>query len=257
MSRSYTISVPVRTFWRIVVPGFVAALIVGAIAGVLIVDRVVMPNIVGVNKGIVTVPDITGMDFEAGRQRLYDIGLIARVKEEEFNDTVAAGAVARQFVTPGEKVKKGRHIDVAVSRGPIAGTIPAVGGMAEHVARLELRKKGFTVGKVAKQYNSRVAKGSVIGTSPPEGTTISREMRLTLRVSNGPRPTHATMVNVVGERLGQARAKIQEAGLSVGNIDYRDNPSLAPGTIPSQSVPPGTNVPLGDPVNLVVSVVKR
>jgi len=247
----------VRTFWRIVVPTLLGVLIVGAIAGVLIVDRLVMPNIVGVNKGIVSVPDIRGMEIEAGRQRLYEIGLIARIEEQEFNDSVPTGSIVRQFVEPGEQVKKGRHIDVAVSRGPEAAIVPVVKGMSEATARLELRKKGFAISKTSKVYHDRIPSGSAVGTSPPDGITISREMGLTLYVSNGPKPTHATMVNVVGERLGDARTKIEEAGLSVGGIDYEHNPSLAPGTVLSQSIPPGTNVPLGGSVALVVSVVGK
>lgn len=259
MSRNYTISfsISAKTFWRTVVPLTLVLILAGAVSGVLVVDRLIMPNVVGVNKGIVSVPDVAGMQWEGARQKLYDVGLVGRIKHEEFSDSIPADVVVRQYVDAGSSVKRGRHIDVAVSRGPEVAEVPAVRGLAEHVAKLELRKKGFKINRIQKKYHERVPTGHVVAADPPEGTTISREMGLTLYVSDGPKPTHAEMVNVVGESLGNARVAIGEAGLKVGRVDYRNNPDLAPGTVLSQSVPPGTAVPLESSVDLVVSVIRN
>ncbi len=216
-----------------------------------------MPHVVGVNKGIVSVPSLAGVEWEAARQKLYDVGLVGRVEAQEFSDTVPVGSVLRQYVQAGEQVKRGRHIDVAVSKGPEVGVVPSVKGLAEHLVRLELQKKGFAVSGSVRRYHERVPSGSVIELSPPEGTRISREMYIEIVVSKGPKPTHAVMVNVVGEGLGEAREKIRECGLKVGRVDYQNNPALAPGMVLKQSVPPGTNVALESPVDLVVSVARN
>jgi ABC-type uncharacterized transport system ATPase subunit len=114
MSQSYTISIKRATFWKVVVPVAAGLLAAGSIGGVFVVDRLVMPHMVGVNKGIVDVPDIVGLPHEDARQKLFDIGLVCRVKEEEFCDTVDVGSVVRQFVDPGSQVKRGRRIDEAL-----------------------------------------------------------------------------------------------------------------------------------------------
>jgi serine/threonine-protein kinase len=256
MKPSYTISIPVSTFWRLVVPLALAAMGLGGAAAALVVDRVVMPHVTGLNKGVVDVPDVGGLPYEQAREKLYAVGLLGRVRNEEFSDVVADGSVIRQYVLVGEKVKHGRQVDVAVSRGPVVGVVPNVKGIAEHVARLEMRKKGFSVAKSERKYDDKVPAEYVITTSPDVGTSISREMDVTLVVSKGPKPTSAEMVNVVGESLGNAQAKISDAGLKTGRIDYQNNPSLAPGTVVSQSVPPGTSVPLESTVDIVVSVRK-
>jgi eukaryotic-like serine/threonine-protein kinase len=257
MNRSYTISIPVRTFWRIVVPVVVGVCLIGAVAGIVVVDRAIMPNIVGVNKGIVAVPSVLGLEWEAARQKFFNVGLVGRIKSHEFSDSIPDGWVIRQYVAAGDQVKRGRHIDVAVSKGPEVGVLPSVKGLAEHVARLELQKKGFSVAASTRKYHDKVPSGSIIELSPPEGTRISREMEVEMSVSKGPKPTHAVMVNVVGEGLGEARAKIGDIGLKVGKVDYQNNPALAPGMVLKQSVPPGTNVPLESSVDLVVSVARN
>lgn len=257
MSPSYTISVSRKLFWRVVLPIAVAVVVVGGVTGVLVVDRLVMPNVVGVNKGIIEVPDVVGMDYEDARQKMYDVGLVCRVKEEEYSDSVVEKTVTRQFSAAGSKIKRGRSVDVAVSAGPEVAKVPALRGLAEHIARLELRKKGFRQARSHKAYHDKMPEGHVIRVEPPEGASISREMYVSLIVSQGPKPTHANMANVVGESLGDARAAIADAGLRVGLVDYRDNPSLRPGTVLSQSVPPGTSVPLDSKVDLVVSLVRN
>jgi serine/threonine-protein kinase len=234
----------------------VAVVGVGSVAGIVLVDRGIMPGVVGVNKGIVAVPSVVGSSLEDARQALYNLGLVCRVSEVEFNDTVPEEHVVRQLVDDGAQVKRGRHIDVVVSGGPVVGVVPPVKGLAEHIAKLELRKKGFKVGRSRKKYHERTPAGYVITAVPEEGTSISREMAVNLMISEGPRPTHATMVNVVGERIGTARTKVAEAGLKLGRISYDNNPSLEPGTVVSQSVPPGTSVPLESSVDVVVSVRK-
>lgn len=256
MKKSYTISIPVQTFWRVVVPVLAAAVILGGLLGALAVDRLVMPHVTGVNKGIVAVPDVRGMEYESARQKLYDIGLVGRTKTQEFSDSVPVGSVLRQYVASGEQAKRGRQIDLAVSKGPEVAVVPPLKGLAEHIAKLELQKKGFTVGKVHTDFNEKVEAGKVVNAIPEEGTRISREMAVELEVSNGPKPTHAVVPNVVGEGLGSAKEKIESIGLKVGAVGNQNNPSLAPGTVVTQSVPPGTSIPFGGTVNLVVSVAR-
>jgi beta-lactam-binding protein with PASTA domain len=64
------------------------------------------------------------------------------------------------------------------------------------------------------------------------------------------------MPNIVGENLAGAREKLEESGLNVGKINYRNDPSLLPGTVISQSVSPGENVPLETSVDITVSLIQ-
>jgi beta-lactam-binding protein with PASTA domain len=60
--------------------------------------------------------------------------------------------------------------------------------------------------------------------------------------------------NLIGESLLDAKKKIEESGLELGKLDYKNNATLSPGTVISQSVPPGSSVALKSAINVVVSV---
>ncbi len=254
MKKSYTISIPVKTFWTIILPLVFLIIIIGGISGVIIVDRYVMPNVAGIkNRGIVNVPDIVGRSQESGRQALYDIGLRLQVKSREYSDTLDKRTVISQDPQPGEEVKKGRHVFVIISQGAEIATIPDIWNMTERIGKNTLRKSGFTNLKAYKAYSERYDKDKVISTIPKRGTVISREIPVEITISKGPRPTHVVVPNVIGEILSEAKQKIEESGLFVGKVKYRINPTARPGSIISQSVSPGTNAPLESKINLIIS----
>jgi eukaryotic-like serine/threonine-protein kinase len=256
MKKSYTISIPVTTFWRVVLPLAFLVSAAGILAGIFVVDRIIMPGVVHINKGTVTVPGIQNMPYEEARQKLYEAGLYCDVQSREYSDKVPKDNIITQGPAEGTSVKKGRQVSVIVSRGPVIGIVPHVRKLTDRQAKQELRKNGFELGKVRRTYSEEIEKDKIIRSEPEEGTTISREMPVDLYLSNGSRPTSAEAPNLVGETIGTARTKLEEAGLQLGVIREDNNLSLTPGTIISQSVSPGTSVPLESSVDLVVAVRK-
>lgn len=257
MKKNYTISVPVGTFWTVIVPLTLLVCVGGCIMGIVVVDRVIMPGLPGIkNRGVVEVPDIVDKPWEDARQALYDVGLRIGVEEREYSDTAPKGSIVQQRPGPHEEVKKGRHILVALSMGPEVDTVPAVAGLAERAAKNVMRERGFGNLKVAKRYHERVAKDFVVKAYPSDGTVTSREASVVLTISKGPRPTHAEVPNVIGEMLSEARMKIEENGLEVGRIEYRTSGGSRPGSVVSQSVSPGASVPLESTVDLTVCATR-
>jgi eukaryotic-like serine/threonine-protein kinase len=256
-TKCYTISMPVRTFWLVFLPLCFFLFAVGSLVGFFVVDRKVMPKIVGVHRDMLPTPDVHGLEYEAARNKFYGVGLLTEVRARDFDDSVPEGYVLSQFPDPGEPVKKGRKIAVTVSRGPEAAKIPMLRGINERQARLDLRKSGFSISaNVRKDFSAVVPADAVLETFPPGGTITSRAMDVDLIISRGPRPTHAVMPNVIGDILSEAKKKVTDAGLKVGNINYQNNATLVPGTVMSQSTPPGANVPLESSVDLVISAIK-
>jgi len=255
-SSNYTISIPKKTFWLVFVPLCIFLLTVGGMAAFFIVDRNIMPRIVGVYRDMVETPDVAGLSRDDARDKFLGVGLLIEERGREFNDEVPENAVINQFPEPGEKVKKGRRIAVTLSRGPEVGTVPVVRGMNEGRARNEMRRSGFRVGSVRRTWSDWQPLDAVIETVPPAGTTTSRAINVDLVISRGPRPTHAVMPNVIGESLSEARNKIEAAGLKVGKIDYQNNASVSPGTVLSQAAAPGAKVPLESSVGLTISATR-
>lgn len=254
MKKNYTISISARKFWTLFLPLTILFMIIGGISGLLIVDRYVMPNITGVkNRGVLKVPKIVTMHWEEARQSLYDIGLRLQIQSWEYNDTIERNYIIIQNPPPEEDVKRGRHIFAVVSKGHEIDTIPNVIKMKERIGKNVLRDAGFSNIIVYKAFNEIVEKDHIARTVPVRGTVISREIPVEVTISKGPKPTHAEVPNVIGETLAEAKKRIEESELIVGNIEYKIGTSSRPGSVISQSIPPGTNAPLESRINLVVS----
>jgi serine/threonine-protein kinase len=82
---------------------------------------------------------------------------------------------------------------------------------------------------------------------------LSREIQVDLIVSKGSKATSVEMPNIVGETLADAQKKIEESGLRMGTVSYKNDPSLAAGIIVSQSISPGEKIPLESSVEVTVS----
>lgn len=252
----YTISVPVHLFWKVYVPLAVLVAVLALFAGVLFIDISVMPKVVGIDRDMVEVPVVLSSTIEQGREKLYAVGLLTEIRSREYDNKMPEGSIISQAPEAGEKVKKGRRIMIVVSKGKEFAVIPDLRKMTERQARTELKSKGFAIGEVKMRYDEKHPADEVLGAVPECGTTISREMEVNIIVSKGAKPTSTEMPTIVGESITEAKKKIEETGLRVGKIEYRNDPSLRPGTVVSQSVPPGDKVPFEATVNMVVSVIK-
>jgi serine/threonine-protein kinase len=256
MKKCYTISIPVRTFWLRFLPLCLLFGAVGALVGFIAVDRYVMPRIVGVQRDMISTPDVQGMPYDDARNKFFAVGLLTEERGREFNEEIPDGSVISQFPAPGEMVKKGRKIAVTVSRGGEAAEIPQVRRMTEQQARLDLRRSGFKVGAVKRAWHETVPLDGVVETNPPGGTTTSRAIDVEIVVSRGPKPTHADVPNIIGDPLSEARKKVEEAGLRVGRVTTQNSSAVPPGSVISQSAPPGSKIPLEASVDIVVSATR-
>jgi beta-lactam-binding protein with PASTA domain len=254
--KRYTISIPDRTFWKIYVPITLVILMASMVGGILFIDSVVMPHIVGLDRGMVIVPNITGMSLEQGREKLFNVGLLTEINVREYDSNLPIDGIISHVPAAGEKVKKGRRILVVVSKGEEYAVVPDVENLTERQAHNEFKKYGFSIGEVQRTWDDKHARDLVIKTYPLNRTTISRDMKVDLILSKGPKPTSAEMPNIVGETLAEATKKVEESGLRIGKKLYKNNHSLLPGTVISQSVPPGDNVPLESSVTITVSIIR-
>jgi serine/threonine-protein kinase len=254
MKKNFTISVSASAFWKVVVPCLALCVIAGAVAGLFVVDKIIMPHIVHMDRGMVTVPSITREPWEKARQDLFNIGLRLQISVRQYDEKVPRDHIISQQPLAQENVKKGRLVVVVVSKGSEIGVVPSVTNLNERKAVIELKKAGFIVGKSKRDFFDDFAKDIVASISPKEGTVVSREMPLEMLVSDGPKPTNADTPNLIGESLLSAKEKIEKSGLKLGKIEYKSNASVSPGTVISQSVAPQSSVPLESAINIVVSV---
>ena len=238
--RYYTLSVPAGLFWKLYLPLLLLISVAAAAAGFFIIDLFIMPKIVGIQRDVVQVPAVQGLPLEEAREKFYAVGLLTEIQGRDYDNAVPEESVIAQVPEPGAKVKKGRRIAVVVSKGKEYSVVPDVKDMTERQVRIELKKGGFQVGEVTKKYHDKQPAETVVELFPKSGS----------------RPTSTEMPNIVGENIAGARKILESCGLRVGRTTYRNDHSLLPGTVISQSVPPGKDVPFEAPVDMTISVVQ-
>ncbi|MCG2797774.1 MAG: Stk1 family PASTA domain-containing Ser/Thr kinase [Cellulomonas sp.] len=132
-----------------------------------------------------------------------------------------------------------------------AVTVPTVAGMTASQAESALKNDGFTPERQEKA-SADVAKDTVIGTDPAEGTKQERGTTVIYFVSTGPATT--TVPDVSGKTADQAITALEAAGLTVAeNRQSDDNPDFLSGQVTKTD--PAANAPAteGQAVTLYIS----
>ena len=205
--------------------------------------------------GMLEVPDVKGLTFEEAQAELNEKGLGIKNAGSSASEQYEAGQIISQ--TPDALTKAEEHttIEVIVSSGKGEVSVPSVTGMDETTAYNTLSNAGFTPVKDY-AYNGDVAQGNVIEQSPAAGSLGKSGDSVKIVISRGTEQEGAATVavpSVLGLTEDAARAAIQNAGLTVGNITSGNSDTVASGQIISQSPAADAAVDPNTAVDFVVS----
>ena len=205
--------------------------------------------------GMLEVPDVKGLTFEEAQAELNEKGLGIKNAGSSASEQYEAGQIISQ--TPDALTTAEEHttIEVIVSSGKGEVSVPSVTGMDETTAYNTLSNAGFTPVKDY-AYNGDVAQGNVIEQSPAAGSLGKSGDSVKIVISRGTEQEGATTIavpSVLGLTEDAARAAIQNAGLTVGNITSGNSDTVASGQIISQSPAADAAVDPNTAVDFVVS----
>lgn len=196
----------------------------------------------------VTVPSVVGMTEEEAIAEIEKQKLEAKVVDRVF-DKAPAGQVISQDPEGGQKVKVNRPpIELVVSKGPKATTVPNVIGLSEEKGLEALKNKGLEARIILE--NSTEPEGTIIDQNPKEGFTLSEGESVDLTISVGPETI--TMPNLIGKTLDAAKALLNENDIAVGSVSEKHDQAPA-NTVIDQNPKAGASVSPGASVTLVVS----
>lgn len=166
-----------------------------------------------VSLGQPTVPELPSTpSLAAVKAALEERTLTMDQGAEEYSDTVAAGDVVRTDPAPGKTVPVGSSVKVFTSKGAAPVNVPHLNGEPEARARRQLEELGLVV-TVEQGFSPDEEAGDVFGTEPAAGTTLAKGSAVTLKVS-----TAVKIPDVVGDNETQAKRKLADAGLRVGDV---------------------------------------
>src|SRR5664279_437094 len=100
----------------------------------------------------VAIPKLIGLSpFEAERAGAAS-GLQVVIERQFYSADIPEGRIMTQMPPPGAKVRRGWSIRVAQSLGPQRVAIPNATGGSERVAELNIRRRGLSLGSIARLH---------------------------------------------------------------------------------------------------------
>jgi serine/threonine-protein kinase len=196
------------------------------------------------------VPPVASLTVDEATVILAPLELGVEVVEE-FSEDIPAGTVIRTEPTSGENARKGSPVTLFVSKGQERYLIPSdLAGQDPNDATSALEALTLVVSGTNEVFDEVIPVGKVVSTDPVGGTSVKRETPVTILVSKGPAPVEVPPI--IGTLITDATTALGALGLTTETIreDFDDS---AAGTILSTDPIPGTTVPKGTVIKVVLS----
>lgn len=239
---------------------FSAVLLLGVLSVVLplLVLYVFLPIMTHHNRGV-DVPAVTNRPLPLAQQMLQDEGLVAEVIDSQYILTLRPLAIITQDPPAGEKVKSGRKIYLVVNRqSPPDAKLPDIIDVNLSQAKYMLQNWGLRLGRVqyvAGDANDLVLKATFEGRDLKPGEVIKAGSTIDLVVSSFAASNQVEIPDLVGRSLDEATSLLNDAGLSIGNVQYGNSGKYKQNGVVFQQSPayPAKRVPAGYAVSVWVT----
>ncbi len=204
-----------------------------------------------------TVPDLVGMEQGAALNMISEFGWEV-LTAEEFDDAVPLHHVLATDPPAGTELRAGRELTLVVSRGPSPRVLPEITGLTVEEAAAALAEERLLLRADERVPDEEVPAGVVLSWSVPSqpslvaGDTVLPDTLVAAVVSSGPAPR--LVPDMTGVAVADAVAQLEAQGLVVVRGADEHHPTVPPGGVARQDPPPGTEVPRGATVTLVVSL---
>jgi serine/threonine-protein kinase len=188
---------------------------------------------------------------ERAEKALAEQGFRFKIREaREPDPMLPAGHVVWQDPPAHLELPSGSVVELTLSDGPAQLSVPDVMYFDLEEARRVMTAAGLAVGGID-SVPADTDRGVVVSTRPPQGTLRPPGARVDLVVSRGPAAVRIPEVAGLTELV--ARERIEAAGLRIGLVTMRRDGRSRPGTVLSQRPNPGSFLPKGGRVDLVVN----
>ena len=206
----------------------------------------------GVFSSTKAAPDLLDMTLEEATAKAAEEGFKVKQGKDIYSSDYAEGRVCLQDPEPGVETPKEGTITINLSKGSKDGLVPNVVGLQEEDVAALLESHGYVVGNVRTE-TSPEKKGKVLEQDPAAGSTLDKESKVDIVVSDGKGKEKASVPSVTMMSLDDAKKAIKSAGFEVGNISYEYSDSVGKGYVTYQNWAAGTQLDKGTKIDLEVS----
>ena len=166
--------------------------------------------IVSSGPGQVVVPSVRNTRTELAIRELEKAELKVTA-DPQPSDSVRKGFAIGTSPEEGDRVERGSRVRLFVSSGPEQATMPDVVGLTREAAETRLTREGLEV-RVVRESSDK-PEDEVISQSPPAGTKLDKDQRVTITVSEG--ETQVDVPNLVGLPEADARRLLRAENLGI------------------------------------------
>ena len=195
-------------------------------------------------------PSVVGANVEQANTTLAGLGLQTTIVEERFDEEIAKGRVISTQPSAGDSIAPGGTVSLTVSKGAERFAVPSLTNITTESALKLIAKTPLRAGDITEVFNSKVAKGLIISSSPQEGTQVKRDTLVDLVVSKGVETFD--LISYVGKNGEQALNELTSAGFDVTSTYIYDE-VVMPGEVISQKPAAGVALPAGATVEIFIS----
>lgn len=220
---------------------------------ILPVDTMVVVEI-SMGKEKAVFPSVVGLNKEEAKKLLEENGFL-NVRLVDGEEEGVLDAVLEASHKTGDNVELDQEIvlTICVKEGgedsSVKVKVPDVAGKQRAEAERLMNAEGFKINWVEEASDEPV--GTVLGQEPAAGKEANKGSFVTVRVSSGAEKIY--MKNVQLQSEAEARAAIEELGLTVRSVTEEYSDSVAAGKVISQSIAQDAEVKKGDKVDLIIS----
>jgi serine/threonine-protein kinase len=222
-----------------------AAILLLAAAGAVAFEatRIVVPSH--------PVPRLIGDTESQARAALDQVHLKLKVGPPRYS-SAPSGTVMSQIPQVG-RLKEGRSVSVVLSRGPQPVEVPRnLANLTESAAAAVLQTLGLKLGSVQHQYSMTVPAGSVISSSPDQGTLLPGQP-VSIVVSAGkPIVAVPALTGASSASFAAAQAALAAVHLTATEVDQYSS-TVPKGQVIGTVPPAGTQARVGSQVTVQVS----
>lgn len=230
-------------------------LLIGVVAMfflLVLLDKVLMPWYVKLG-AVETVPNVVGLAYQEAEKRLEKLGFEVKKGEPRFDDRYPAGTVVMQLPYGGSQTKQGRRIYLTLSRGTEMIPVPDLTGMPLREGRITLMRSGLDIGEITYEHNDTIMKDLIYAQSIPAKQGARPGSIVNVMISRGPTTRFTMMPNLLSLDIEQARTRLENAGLVMGVVRYKEDPTYLKNTVIEQGISPYAQVAQGAAVDVTIS----
>ncbi len=171
------------------------------------------------------VPRLVGLDRQAASDAIVSALLAVGEVRERSDEDAAAGQVLEATINgatarPGAEFVTGTIVDLVISSGPAARTVPSLVGLTVDAARGEAAEEQLELA-VTESHSETVPEGEIIRSDPEAGAQVARGSTVSVVVSLG--LPFVTVPDVTGKPASEAADILEQAGFVVTDTEGAPN----------------------------------